>query len=960
MGTSVANLLPVVMCVGTGSGQLVGRADELSLLRGLVAGAASTCGPSAAVIIGEAGVGKTRLLAEATRQVDPSGVLRLIGFEPEQHVPLGAAAGLLHELEKSSAHGQALASLLSVRGPAQGDLESLRVFEAASRALSSLCPVLIVMDDLQWLDGLSQALAHYLIRAAHSDRLSVTLLCASRPSPKSAAFARSLHDVLGPSERFTEIALGPLDLADGARLAQVLDPELDDERATQICREGRGSPFWIGVATRSSTAAGDAALAITGLLRGLSSDAAACLAAVVVAARPIRAADLADVLGWAVGRTGSALTELVSRGVVSAAAGVFETGHDLVREATARQIPSRELTRLHGRFAEQLRRDAHGDLQLLVEALEHCCAAAHPAVGLALEIARSPQRRLLGPVGFARLCAVTDAPGGGDNERLELTAELAHMAEELGDHDAALARLTTLSEVLSSPAARAAAAVRAARHAFELSRGSEMTAMLNRARHLGGGDPWTEVAADALDFNRLAWLEHDAVAARACRDRAIRVARRLVSEAGSVDALTGPARLAYAEAIEAERVARLMDDDIDELLVVSEEMVEATRGLGERHLDAQLSTCMMLRFLNQWPEVATRIKTVLEEARRQIYPGVAAVAAYELALATYNLGRISEARELHAEARRVGERIDSARQDATDTSLCGLRQLIDASASDWRAAIESLQDEATRQDNPHPRLLLRQGAAMLAARFSAVDSAQLVTDLLEAADADAQTAECVRCTWELNIVSAELYARVGEVDRATRLLVAWDAAHPAPHARTGFFRERAAAVIAAATGRGDAVQLLRRVVESAEAAGTRLEQVWGLLDVGAAVVEHDREAAVEALTAACHLASELGAASERATAEHRLRDLGAPRVPAPRQLKDVDSPLAVLSRRELEVARLAARGARNTDIAASLFISARTVEQHLSRIFTKLGVRNRTELGVGYSAQLDAATTSNN
>jgi DNA-binding NarL/FixJ family response regulator len=70
--------------------------------------------------------------------------------------------------------------------------------------------------------------------------------------------------------------------------------------------------------------------------------------------------------------------------------------------------------------------------------------------------------------------------------------------------------------------------------------------------------------------------------------------------------------------------------------------------------------------------------------------------------------------------------------------------------------------------------------------------------------------------------------------------------------------------------------------------------------------------------------------------------------------------LAVLSRRELEVARLAARGARNTDIAASLFISARTVEQHLSRIFTKLGVRNRTELGVGYSAQLDAATTSNN
>jgi DNA-binding CsgD family transcriptional regulator len=51
-----------------------------------------------------------------------------------------------------------------------------------------------------------------------------------------------------------------------------------------------------------------------------------------------------------------------------------------------------------------------------------------------------------------------------------------------------------------------------------------------------------------------------------------------------------------------------------------------------------------------------------------------------------------------------------------------------------------------------------------------------------------------------------------------------------------------------------------------------------------------------------------------------------------------------LSDRERRIAELVARGRSNKEVAATLFISAKTVENNLSRIYAKLGVRTRTEL----------------
>jgi DNA-binding NarL/FixJ family response regulator len=96
------------------------------------------------------------------------------------------------------------------------------------------------------------------------------------------------------------------------------------------------------------------------------------------------------------------------------------------------------------------------------------------------------------------------------------------------------------------------------------------------------------------------------------------------------------------------------------------------------------------------------------------------------------------------------------------------------------------------------------------------------------------------------------------------------------------------------------------------------------------------------------LAERLGAVNHARLAARELRRLG---VRAWRRgPSSQGASIGALSPREREIAHLVAGGASNREVADALLVSPKTVERHVTNLFAKLGVRNRTELGAAIRA----------
>ncbi|HKU58578.1 MAG TPA: LuxR C-terminal-related transcriptional regulator, partial [Gaiellaceae bacterium] len=140
--------------------------------------------------------------------------------------------------------------------------------------------------------------------------------------------------------------------------------------------------------------------------------------------------------------------------------------------------------------------------------------------------------------------------------------------------------------------------------------------------------------------------------------------------------------------------------------------------------------------------------------------------------------------------------------------------------------------------------------------------------------------------------------------------------------------------------------MLEEAVASFERAGAGLARARALTELGAMLRRgNQRVEARTYLREALDAAERMGAVAVRDTAETELRASGA----KPRR-RSLSGP-ASLTASELRVAELASRGLTNREIAQALFVTARTVEGHLTNAFRKLRVGSRTALGAALTSE---------
>jgi len=219
-------------------GELIGRAAELSRLRRLVE--LAPAGSQALVLLGEAGMGKTALLADAARQARSAGlrVLSVTGRESEQGL---AFAGLHHLLrpvldqvadlpERQSRALLGAFALSTDLVPPDALLTGIAVLTLLSH-LSEDRPLLVVADDAQWLDrGSLDALA-FAARRLEAEPL--VLLLGARGNLPPPGFERD----------FPELVLEPLSTQDAGRLLDT-QPHPPHGRAREhVLAQAAGNPM---------------------------------------------------------------------------------------------------------------------------------------------------------------------------------------------------------------------------------------------------------------------------------------------------------------------------------------------------------------------------------------------------------------------------------------------------------------------------------------------------------------------------------------------------------------------------------------------------------------------------------------------------------------------------------------------------------------------------------------------
>ncbi|TQN43269.1 regulatory LuxR family protein [Blastococcus colisei] len=842
--------------------------------------------PRSLVIVGPAGVGRTRLAREALslaqRAGQPTRWAR--GTGAAAFVPLGALAHLLATIDVSS--------------------DALVLLQRAAHAIagdgSGPVPVLGV-DDVHLLDPLSVTLLHQLAASG-----AVTLVLSVRtgnatPDPAAPLWKDGLA---------TRIELQPLRRSDTERLiSQALGGDVETRTGERLWRLSQGSPLFLrelledGVRTgRLGSSCGlwrwEGPVVPSGRLTEIvlaqlgHLDATEWRALEVLAtAEPVSVHQLAAL------SSPEAVASLARRGVVTDAeggSGAVRAGHPLYVEVVRSQAPAAAMCFIQRRLAEE--RTGNGlDGQLVrrcVALLDSGVSA--PDAPMLAEAARRANAMLDHAAAERLARAGIDA---GANPRAHL--ELVDASRWLGRPERSVQLAIEATRVVATEYDRARlTAARALTLFCGLRRGEDAAAALREAAATVGSEEARAVLAAAEAV--LAFLGGDP-------ERAVRLATPVLSSGGHGDASRPLAAAAAAAglAVTGRTTEALATTSAGWAALRSErECVEAAFA---RVVLAQAEV-MALHLTGRIHDLERRAAELHRSNLMAPEWAGDAIACLHRGWAALAGGRIRPATRWLVEALGGLRRGDPVGLEGLCRQLLAMAKAL---SGDRPGARELLGDLGSTPSGPvrvfDPQARLAQ-AWLAGAENRSADAGCLVLDAAALAARQGQSAV------EAIVLHCALrYGRAAEVVERLRDL--------AERLDSPFVVDLAAHAEAVAVGAGDRL----------DAIGHRFEGAGALLFAA--------DAAAEAAAAHERAGDRRAAAVSRARAAALARGCGLADTPA----LDLLAPPALTSREE-EVARLAVQGLSNQEIAHQLVVSVRTVEAHLAHVYTKFGIKGRADL----------------
>ncbi|MDT4893489.1 MAG: hypothetical protein QOE97_2524 [Pseudonocardiales bacterium] len=926
------------------------RERELDTIARLIRGASQHAG-GAVLITGEAGIGKTALVAAAGALAAQAGMAVRSARAGELESEF--AWGVVRQLFTGPTAGagsddDVFAGAAALARPALGIGSAATAVDASYATLHGLywltvnlaqrSPLLLSVDDLHWADPPSlRFIAHLLPRVAE---LPVLLVLAGRPAAASAGRGSALVSRIGLEPTLT--ALRPAVLRAPAS-ATVVRSELSAEATDDFClachEVSGGNPFLlrslvadlaaeqvppVGSSVAHVRRMTPATVSVSVLLRLAQLPKAAFdfarAVAILDAPTELRPARL--LAGLEVDEAANAAGDLIRAGILSGDT-LMGFVHPLLRSAVYSDLSGPERGRWHHRAARLLAGERAPLERVALHLLESLPNADGWTVGRLREAAADARARGAPEIAADYLRRALAEPPG-DELRARLLFELGTV-EAQHDPTAALPHLSEALERASDGSTRAVIALTLG-DAFTLA-GRLPDAVRVLGDGLGAAQHEPAPVRASLAAGQLSAARWEPSAQHLRRELVADLRRRV-----GAGELLGP-RLHAELAIE----TTAEGTDRDAAVQHARQALAAADEAPAAGATTLPEAILVLAFADHAEEARTRIDNWLALAQRNVWPLGVSVGSTCASLAALYRGSIGDA-VAHARGAVAG---DAEIRLAPVTVAFLVEALIERAEINlaFRELAERELDGTLPLSWASTPLLLARGRLHAAAG----NHRTAVTDLLETGERCAAWSVTNPAMVPWRSSAALSLARLGDRNRATAL------ADEEVELARGWGAQRAIGVALRAAGMirngAHGIELLRQAAEILESSPAPLEHARALCELGAALRRAGhRSEARQKLRSALDLAHRLGGTAVADRARDELTIAGArPRRAATRG-RDALTPS------ELRTAQLAAAGRTNREIAESLFVTLRTVETHLTSSYAKLGITSRRQL----AARLDA------